>query len=122
MDEITALRERIQTGVALLDTLVPGWEWHIDLRKLRMESCDACVMGQLYRSYAYAPLLEYKKEGKVQHLTYVGSILYGVEDEWMNVGIACAFERPGETVSLQMWRDLWIEAIKQKRKEKNGRR
>jgi hypothetical protein len=43
--------DRVERGAALLDEACPGWERQIDPRLLRMESCDRCILGQLYGHY-----------------------------------------------------------------------
>lgn len=41
------LEHEIARGVNLLDQYSPGWEAHIDLRRLDMLSCENCVLGQV---------------------------------------------------------------------------
>lgn len=40
-----------ENGAALLDKRYPGWEAEIDLDILEMNSCDHCVLGQLYGGF-----------------------------------------------------------------------
>lgn len=42
---------RAKIGATVLDVLRPGWAEEIDLAKLRMSSCQECVLGQLYGTY-----------------------------------------------------------------------
>lgn len=42
---------RAKIGATVLDVLRPGWASEIDLAKLRMSSCQECVLGQLYGDY-----------------------------------------------------------------------
>ncbi len=39
--------ERIARGAAFLDERAPGWRQRIDLEKLELSSCVACVLGQV---------------------------------------------------------------------------
>lgn len=43
--------ERVARGAKLLDTERPGWYTQIDQRKLDMESCGWCTLGQLFMSF-----------------------------------------------------------------------
>ena len=44
-------RTRVARGAALLDAERPGWADQIGADTLAMESCDQCVLGQLYGNY-----------------------------------------------------------------------
>lgn len=37
----------IQTEAKILDIMMPGWVYEIDMNKLNMQFCNACVGGQL---------------------------------------------------------------------------
>jgi hypothetical protein len=41
-------RARVAKGAALLDAKRPGWFKKIDWRHLRIDSCESCVIGQLF--------------------------------------------------------------------------
>jgi len=43
--------ERVARGAKLLDTERPDWYTHIDRRKLDLESCLWCTLGQLFNSF-----------------------------------------------------------------------
>jgi hypothetical protein len=43
--------ERVARGMALLDKRNPGWRTRINLRTLNVETCDNCVLGQVYGDY-----------------------------------------------------------------------
>lgn len=43
--------ERVARGVALLDRVRPGWAQLVDLDRLDMQECAACVLGQLYGDF-----------------------------------------------------------------------
>jgi hypothetical protein len=43
---------RAKLGARLLDILKPGWASKIDLSRLDLGSCDACVLGQLFGNYS----------------------------------------------------------------------
>jgi hypothetical protein len=43
-------------GLKLLDKKMPGWADKIDLATLEMESCDWCVIGQLFGQTEWAGL------------------------------------------------------------------
>jgi hypothetical protein len=42
---------RVRRGAALLDQVRPGWWRKIATDRLAMDSCDACILGQLYGGY-----------------------------------------------------------------------
>lgn len=46
---------RVQRGIDALDRYMPGWPSKIDTKKLEMESCLECVMGQLFKDYWRQP-------------------------------------------------------------------
>lgn len=41
----------VKRGAALLDRIRPGWAEEIALDELAMETCDRCIVGQLYGDY-----------------------------------------------------------------------
>lgn len=43
--------DRVAAGAAWLDTTRPGWESLIDLDRLSMTDCNACVLGQSFGDY-----------------------------------------------------------------------
>lgn len=43
--------ERVKKGARLLDRVHAGWAERIEADRLAMESCDRCILGQLYGSY-----------------------------------------------------------------------
>lgn len=46
------LTARAKAGAILLDLLQPGWAERINVQRLRLEDCQACVLGQLYGGYS----------------------------------------------------------------------
>lgn len=44
-------KENVEKGVHLLNEKCPGWFEKIDLEKLFMQSCDECVLGQLFGNF-----------------------------------------------------------------------
>ena len=50
MRSITA-PERAANGAALLDQHEPGWAVRVSLDTLNIESCTACVLGQMFGVY-----------------------------------------------------------------------
>jgi len=42
---------RARVGATLLDVLTPGWADSINLGKLDLSNCQACVLGQLFGEY-----------------------------------------------------------------------
>ncbi len=42
---------RVARGVEFLDKVYPGWDSKIALGRLAMETCDKCILGQLYGDY-----------------------------------------------------------------------
>ena len=45
------LMTRVARGAELLDRRKPGWAAKINLDRLAMNSCDDCLLGQLYGNY-----------------------------------------------------------------------
>jgi hypothetical protein len=45
------LAERVERGAALLDERRPGWWDEVDVGRLDFDSCEECVLGQLWGSY-----------------------------------------------------------------------
>jgi hypothetical protein len=45
------LREKVERGALLLDERHPGWHHKINLNELNLESCTACVLGQLHGDF-----------------------------------------------------------------------
>jgi len=43
--------EVVQAGMDILDENVPGWESRINPETLNLESCNFCVLGQIYGGY-----------------------------------------------------------------------
>lgn len=43
--------EQVQAGMAVLDKQKPGWECMIDPDTLDLDSCQLCLLGQIYGSY-----------------------------------------------------------------------
>lgn len=41
----------VEEGAKLLDEARPGWEAEIACDKIAMETCDQCILGQLYGDY-----------------------------------------------------------------------
>ena len=48
---MTAIKDSVQRGMALLDAKLPGWEEGIDLDKLDLWDCELCVLGQLFGDF-----------------------------------------------------------------------
>lgn len=42
------LRDRVDRGVKLLDSIAPGWENEIDKATLRMQDGCGCILGQTF--------------------------------------------------------------------------
>lgn len=47
------ISERVARGVALLDSVEPGWFHRINVDALDVSQYDRCVLGQLYRDYSF---------------------------------------------------------------------
>jgi hypothetical protein len=43
--------DAVARGAALLNERVPGWRERLQLRRLHMEDCEQCVLGQIYGDY-----------------------------------------------------------------------
>lgn len=46
-----SLADRVRRGAKLLDRQSPGWEFRITPGLIAMESCDMCILGQLFGHY-----------------------------------------------------------------------
>ena len=44
--------KQVARGAALLDRAAPGWAEQINLDRLAMQTCDRCILGQIYGDYA----------------------------------------------------------------------
>ncbi len=44
-------KDVVQAGIELLNSEKPGWRNLVDLNTLRLESCDVCVLGQVFGSF-----------------------------------------------------------------------
>lgn len=42
------VRKSARDGAALLDVQQPNWAWRVELARLALSDCRACVLGQLY--------------------------------------------------------------------------
>lgn len=49
---MSTLAERVEAGAAWLDVQEPGWRDTIDLAKLRLFDCKACICGQVFETAA----------------------------------------------------------------------
>lgn len=43
--------ERVATGVAFLNEVLPGWEKKIVLESLDINYCEECILGQLFGDF-----------------------------------------------------------------------
>jgi len=41
----------VTRGIAYLDEHLPGWQDEIDWSRLSMETCERCIIGQLFGDY-----------------------------------------------------------------------
>ena len=48
---MTNYAAKVAAGIKLLDSEKPGWRDLVNLSSLRLESCDVCVLGQVFGSY-----------------------------------------------------------------------
>ena len=48
-EEIIELWDKAERGARLLDAIKPGWADRIIISELNLSTCDACVLGQIYR-------------------------------------------------------------------------
>jgi hypothetical protein len=46
-----SIEERVRGGALFLDEHLPGWSAQIAADELAMETCDRCILGQLYGDY-----------------------------------------------------------------------
>ena len=47
----TTLKSKVANGAKVLDLISPGWAKRLNLKKLDLEDCDRCVLGQLFNGY-----------------------------------------------------------------------
>ena len=68
-------RERVKTGAAVLDRIVPGWHDRVDLGKLKMSNGQLCMLGQLFGHDAETAIAKemypelWDQHGAVPHLS-----------------------------------------------------
>jgi hypothetical protein len=51
-DDLGTIAERAARGAALLDEIRPGWWRSVAFDQLAMDSCDQCVLGQVFGEYS----------------------------------------------------------------------
>lgn len=62
------ISERVARGVALLDSVEPGWFHRVDVDALNVASSKYCVLGQLFRDYSLgAKALGLDQDGAAEH-------------------------------------------------------
>lgn len=77
------INERVQAGAELLDKERPDWMSHIDVDRIRMESCADCILGQLYDYYTLGvEVLELELSDVVRYGFAVGEGCIS-EEEWL---------------------------------------
>lgn len=54
--------ERAARGAAMLDRRVPGWHRRIALDRLAMDSCDRCILGQVFSHFSDGLRILYREE------------------------------------------------------------
>lgn len=89
--------QRVKCGAALLDKKYPGWAKNINCDELRIESCDKCVIGQLYDWF------------------HVGASALNLNGDGKDMGFALysrAIDGPSEANEL---RAAWLTEIQSRR-------
>lgn len=98
--------QRVKEGAALLDQSKPDWFTKIDPSHLHMDSCAACVLGQVYGEYGQGILI----------LDIGPGGLYGFDTLNGDIQILEKNTDPDEVVVFQdcfrILRDLWVDEIK----------
>jgi hypothetical protein len=56
MNALKEARKRVRRGIAVLNKARPSWVKSISVKDLRLESCELCVLGQLYQNDYYRGL------------------------------------------------------------------
>jgi hypothetical protein len=81
--EATMYRDRVEKGAALLDGVRPGWAGEIATDRLAMETCNKCVLGQLYGDYqeGWFRVLEPLPASRLFSAAAHGFTLYGTEQD-----------------------------------------
>ncbi len=48
MDHLRDARKNVRRGIKLLNKKRPGWLKKVKVSKLQLESCELCILGQVY--------------------------------------------------------------------------
>lgn len=107
--------EEVDCGVALLNSIYPGWKKEIDLEKLNMALPSSCILGQLYGYYHEVKILHTEEYGfACDH-----DIPYSYEsltEEWMSrfdktYNLSEENVKPGEYVVTKLLDDHMQEGF-----------
>jgi len=106
------LARRVAQGVRFLDrTEKPNWERKIDLERLALEQCNACVLGQLDGDFEVG--LNFRKLDFIQARKYGFTLDFDDLDDR-------AHAAGGIVAHQQSWwavlTDLWKSALRGKRR------
>jgi hypothetical protein len=73
--------KQVDKGVALLDSIYPGWKEKIDLDRLEMAISDRCILGQLYGDFYKIKIINPEEYGFSCYLTK-NHCYFDLTDEW----------------------------------------
>jgi hypothetical protein len=74
------IRERVRRGVALLNDVRPSWTKRLSVGRLELESCEVCVLGQLYGDYEHG--LKHFDKAVRRNPTAFGFTTRGGDEYW----------------------------------------
>jgi hypothetical protein len=100
--------DRIAKGAALLDKVRPSWFHEVNCDRLSMESCDDCMMGQLYGKYyiGFIELIENESDCILFSAAECGFTLYNREQIYFS-------GHPEDVISrFKALADAWRSLIK----------
>jgi hypothetical protein len=106
MTDLT-IEQRVEAGAAWLDASRPGWLDRIDLDELRMDYCDACILGQIFGDYWDAPLAD--------HIPPYGEEMDKYEAKAAQLGFQSVDQRTGSTAELSELGAEWRALIEGRR-------
>lgn len=87
-------KTRAAIGAKLLDVLKPGWAQRIDLDRLDLADCSACVLGQLFGDFGVG-----------------AERLFTMRPDTFNAAKECGFDKDGFAESWSSLNVSWRNEI-----------
>lgn len=75
----------VVTGMAWLDNELPGWEAHIDVERLEMDSYHDCILGQLAEFLLADKEVMFSAGSDSDTLDYIDVIRVYSKDRWWSI-------------------------------------